>query len=45
MTAGSSLVNPMYLFGGHAPVKEFAGVFKPPLRWGMRMTGHKFRRE
>lgn len=45
LTAGSSLVNPMYLFRGHAPVKEFAGVFKPPLRWGMRLTGRKFLRE
>ncbi|KZS71413.1 NADH oxidase [Mycobacterium innocens] len=45
LTAGSSLVNPMYLFRGDAPVKEFAGAFKPPLRWGIRMTGHKFFRE
>ncbi|HET9876486.1 MAG TPA: NADH:flavin oxidoreductase [Mycobacterium sp.] len=45
LTAGSSLVNPMYLFRGHAPVKEFAGVFKPPLRWGMRLVGHRFLRE
>lgn len=45
LTAGSSLVNPMYLFRGDAPIKEFAGVFKPPLRWGMRMTGKKFLRE
>ncbi len=45
LTAGSSLVNPMYLFHGDAPVKEFAGAFKPPLRWGMRMTGKKFLRE
>jgi 2,4-dienoyl-CoA reductase-like NADH-dependent reductase (Old Yellow Enzyme family) len=45
LTAGSSLVNPMYLFRGAAPVKEFAGAFKPPLRWGIRMTGHKFLRE
>ena len=45
LTAGSSLVNPMYLFRGDAPVKEFAGAFKPPLRWGMRMTGKKFLRE
>ncbi|MEZ0382385.1 NADH:flavin oxidoreductase [Mycobacterium sp. pW045] len=45
LTAGSSLVNPMYLFRGHAPVKEFANVFPPPLRWGMRMTGKKFLRE
>ncbi len=45
LTAGSSLVNPMYLFRGDAPVKEFAGAFRPPLRWGMRMTGKKFLRE
>jgi 2,4-dienoyl-CoA reductase-like NADH-dependent reductase (Old Yellow Enzyme family) len=45
LTAGSSLVNPMYLFRGDAPVKEFAGVFKPPMRWGVRMMGKKFLRE
>jgi 2,4-dienoyl-CoA reductase-like NADH-dependent reductase (Old Yellow Enzyme family) len=45
LTAGSSLVNPMYLFRGDAPLKEFAGAFKPPLSWGMRMTGTKFLRE
>ncbi|CAJ1585026.1 NADH:flavin oxidoreductase [[Mycobacterium] wendilense] len=45
LTAGSSLVNPMYLFRGDAPVKEFSAVFKPPISWGMRMTGKKFLRE
>ena len=45
LTAGSSLVNPMYLFRGDAPIKEFAGAFKPPLSWGMRMTGKRFLRE
>ncbi len=45
LTAGSSLVNPMYLFRGDAPIKEFSAAFKPPLRWGMRMTGTKFLRE
>lgn len=45
LTAGSSLVNPMYLFRGDAPVKQFANAFKPPLRWGIRMTGKKFLRE
>lgn len=45
LTAGSSLVNPMYLFRGDAPVKEFAAAFKPPLRWGIRMTSHRFFRE
>jgi len=45
LTAGSSLLNPMFLFRGGAPVKEFAGAFKPPLSWGIRMTGKKFMRE
>ncbi|OBI74241.1 NADH:flavin oxidoreductase [Mycobacterium asiaticum] len=45
LTAGSSLVNPMYLFRGDAPIKQFAAAFKPPIRWGMRMTGKKFLRE
>ena len=45
LTAGSSLLNPMFLFRGGAPVKEFAGAFKPPLSWGIRMTGRKFIRE
>lgn len=45
LTAGSSLVNPMYLFRGDAPVKQFAAAFTPPLRWGIRMTGKKFFRE
>ena len=45
LTAGSSLVNPMYLFRGDAPIKEFSAAFKPPLRWGMRITGTKFLRD
>ncbi|MGB3483712.1 MAG: NADH:flavin oxidoreductase [Mycobacterium sp.] len=45
LTAGSSLVNPMYLFRGDAPVKEFSRAFKPPIRWGVRMMGKKFLRE
>ena len=45
LTAGSSLVNPMYLFRGDAPIKEFSAAFKPPLSWGMRMTGTRFLRE
>jgi len=45
LTAGSSLVNPMFYFRGDAPVKEFAKVFKPPMRWGIRLTGKKFLRE
>ena len=45
LTAGSSLVNPMYLFRGDAPIKEFAGAFKPPMRWGVRLMGKKFLRQ
>ena len=45
LTAGSSLVNPMYLFRGEVPIKQFAGRFKPPRRWGVRMMGPKFLRE
>ena len=45
LTAGSSLVNPMYLFRGDAPVKEFSEAFAPPMRWGVRMMGKKFLRE
>ncbi|MEZ0340146.1 NADH:flavin oxidoreductase [Mycobacterium sp. pV006] len=45
LTAGSSLLNPMFLFRGGAPVKEFSKAFKPPLSWGIRMTGKKFMRE
>jgi 2,4-dienoyl-CoA reductase-like NADH-dependent reductase (Old Yellow Enzyme family) len=35
----------MYYFRGDAPVKEFAKVFKPPMRWGVRFMGTKFLRE
>ena len=45
MTAGSSLLNPMYLFRGGAPVKEFAAVMPQPLRAGVRMMGKRFIRE
>jgi 2,4-dienoyl-CoA reductase-like NADH-dependent reductase (Old Yellow Enzyme family) len=45
MTAGSSLMNPMFLFRGGAPVREFAAVMRQPLRTGVRMMGTKFIRE
>jgi 2,4-dienoyl-CoA reductase-like NADH-dependent reductase (Old Yellow Enzyme family) len=45
LTAGSSFVNPMYLFRGDVPLKEFANVFKPPIRWGVRLLGGKIFRE
>ncbi|GAT69931.1 NADH:flavin oxidoreductase [Planomonospora sphaerica] len=39
LTAGSSLLNPMYLFRGEAPLKEFAAAMRPPLRLGVRLFG------
>jgi 2,4-dienoyl-CoA reductase-like NADH-dependent reductase (Old Yellow Enzyme family) len=42
LTAGSSLLNPMYLFRGDAPLREFAAAFPPPLRWGLRAGGWAF---
>jgi 2,4-dienoyl-CoA reductase-like NADH-dependent reductase (Old Yellow Enzyme family) len=45
MTAGSSLLNPMYLFRGGAPVGEFVGVMPQPVRTAMRLAGRRFIRE
>ncbi|MFB9876412.1 NADH:flavin oxidoreductase [Planobispora siamensis] len=45
LTAGSSLLNPMYLFRGEAPVKEFAAVFPQPQRLGVRLLGGRLLRE
>ncbi|MFI5952477.1 NADH:flavin oxidoreductase [Cryptosporangium sp. NPDC051539] len=45
MTAGSSLLNPMYLFRGGAPVREFAAAMPQPLRTGLRLAGTRFLRE
>ncbi|MBO0843446.1 MAG: NADH:flavin oxidoreductase, partial [Nocardioides sp.] len=47
LTGGSSLMNPMYLFRGAAPVKEMAANMglKAPLRIGMRMAGKAFFKE
>ena len=42
LTAGSSLLNPMYLFRGDAPIKEFAATFPPVTRLGIRAFGKKF---
>jgi 2,4-dienoyl-CoA reductase-like NADH-dependent reductase (Old Yellow Enzyme family) len=42
LTAGSSLLNPMYLFTGDAPIREFAANFPPVQRVGIRMFGKKF---
>jgi 2,4-dienoyl-CoA reductase-like NADH-dependent reductase (Old Yellow Enzyme family) len=47
LTGGSSLMNPMYLFRGDAPVKEMAQrmPLKLATKAGMRMSGHTFFKE
>ncbi|MFJ5111418.1 NADH:flavin oxidoreductase [Streptomyces sp. NPDC088551] len=43
LTAGSSLLNPMYLFRGEAPLTEFAAAMRNPIvRQGVRMVGKQF---
>ena len=44
LTAGSSLLNPMYLFTGDAPVREFAARFRQPARLALRLAGGRFLR-
>ncbi|MFE9106968.1 NADH:flavin oxidoreductase [Actinomadura geliboluensis] len=44
LTAGSSLLNPMYLFRGEMPIPEFAAGYKLPMRVGLRMFGKRFLR-
>lgn len=44
LTAGSSLKNPMYLFRGDVPLRDFAASFPQPQRAGIRMMGSKFLR-
>lgn len=46
LSGGSSLMNPMYLFRGETPVKEFAAAMPLPVRLGMRTpVGRKFLKE
>ncbi|GAA1756645.1 NADH:flavin oxidoreductase [Nonomuraea bangladeshensis] len=42
LTAGSSLLNPMYLFRGDAPIHEFAATFKQPARLAIKLAGERF---
>lgn len=43
LSAGSSLLNPMYLFRGDVPLKEFAASMPLPVRLGLRTSfGKKF---
>ncbi|MDP3966946.1 MAG: NADH:flavin oxidoreductase [Nocardioides sp.] len=41
MTAGSSLLNPMYLFKGDAPIDDFAAVMPPAIRLGVKTVGRR----
>lgn len=45
LSAGSSLLNPMFLFRGPVPLAEFADAMPVPLRWGMRYFGRGFLKE
>jgi 2,4-dienoyl-CoA reductase-like NADH-dependent reductase (Old Yellow Enzyme family) len=45
LTGGGSLANPMFLFRGDVPRKEFAATLPPALRAGFRLVGARFLRE
>ncbi len=45
LTGGSSLSNPMYLFRGEAPRREFSATLPTPIRLGFRLVGSRFLRE
>ncbi|MEV0684511.1 NADH:flavin oxidoreductase [Nocardia sp. NPDC050378] len=45
LTAGSSLLNPMAIFRGDAPRRNFARALPIPVRWGFRLVGGQFLRE
>jgi 2,4-dienoyl-CoA reductase-like NADH-dependent reductase (Old Yellow Enzyme family) len=41
-TAGSSLLDPMYLFKGDAPLDAFADVMPQPIKAGVKLVGARF---
>jgi 2,4-dienoyl-CoA reductase-like NADH-dependent reductase (Old Yellow Enzyme family) len=45
LTGGSSLANPMYLFRGEAPRKEFGATLPVPIRLGFKVIGRRFLRD
>jgi len=45
LSGGSSLMNPMYLFRGDAPRREFAAAMPLPVRLGVRVFGKRFLKE
>ncbi|MGW8885412.1 NADH:flavin oxidoreductase [Streptomyces sp. NPDC055749] len=44
MTAGSSLLNPMYLFKGDAPLDDFSAIVPQPIKLGVKLVGKRFLR-
>ncbi len=44
LTGGSSLANPMYLFRGEAPLREFGATLPPLTRLGFGLVGSRFLR-
>src|SRR5581483_4801045 len=44
LTGGSSLANPMYLFRGDAPLREFGATLPAPIRLGFKSIGRRFLR-
>jgi 2,4-dienoyl-CoA reductase-like NADH-dependent reductase (Old Yellow Enzyme family) len=44
LTAGSSLLNPMYLFKGDVPLREFAAIMPQPIKLGIKLVGKRFLR-
>jgi 2,4-dienoyl-CoA reductase-like NADH-dependent reductase (Old Yellow Enzyme family) len=44
LTGGSSLANPMYLFRGEAPLREFGATLSGPARLGFKLVGRHFLR-
>jgi 2,4-dienoyl-CoA reductase-like NADH-dependent reductase (Old Yellow Enzyme family) len=44
LTGGSSLANPMYLFRGDAPLREFGATLPGPVRLGFKLIGSRFMR-
>ncbi|MGP0029898.1 MAG: NADH:flavin oxidoreductase [Acidimicrobiales bacterium] len=44
LTGGSSLANPMYLFRGEAPLREFGATLPGAARFGFKLIGSRFLR-
>jgi 2,4-dienoyl-CoA reductase-like NADH-dependent reductase (Old Yellow Enzyme family) len=42
LSAGSSLLNPMYMFRGAVPLAELTAQMPAPVRWGLRTVGRGF---